>query len=348
MAGRRPPKDALPFAVGRGAVKTYVLEVNGPAEPGEATDRFGALTSAHGLDWAPTEDPTLLLAWEDGASLFVDVLDPRFWLVHTSSAVSRVSGVLKKAMWSSKDVDRCWFSQSFLRQLQSRGEPRWFKSTFSGERLLPAEGVSARRLKVQLEGDGADWLLEFLQSDDRSKYATSLSAVATRLVEPSLGTLDEFATASGRFTARGDSFEMHAGFVGQAVREYGSMVSAVERANGLRFNGSPEEGIRVDGHTVTMAFGRPVVDMGRFLSELFSCREPFRLWGVPTEGRNGWYEAEVVDLHVGAHLRMDIWSEGLRLYLPAGACGNTVFRLLTNLQHHYDATIDEQTVLATT
>lgn len=344
MAGQRAP-NLVPFNVGQGAVKTYVLEVNGPTTVGEAADRFAALVHGTDLQWGPTEDPSILLAWSEGTALFTDVLDPRFWIIHTASAVSRVASVLTKAIWLSRDVDRCWFSQSFLRHLQSRGEPRWFKSFFSGERLLPQDGVPARRLKVQLEGDDADWLLDLLLENERSKHATSLAAIATRIREATLGAVDEFATSSGRFTARGDSFEMHAGFVGQAVREYRSQVESVERAYGLKFEGSSQQGLSVEGRTIAISFGRPVTDMNRFITELFSCREPFRLWGVPAVAGDGWYEVEVVDLHVGFHLRMDVWPGGIRAYLPAGACGNTVFRLLTNLQHHYDATIDDRFAL---
>jgi hypothetical protein len=34
---------------------------------------------------------------------------------------------------------------------------------------------------------------------------------------------------------------------------------------------------------------------------------------------------------------MDITPNALRIYLTRGSCGNTVFRLLANLQHRFDA-----------
>jgi hypothetical protein len=342
MSSARPPAGVVPFDIPKSVVKTYVVEVNGTRTPGDAIERIGELAREFELLWAPTTDPALVLAWRDGMHLFVDTLDARFWLVHTGSPATTVNALLKKAMWSSKDLDRCWFSQAFLRKLQSRGQPRWFKSSFEGDRLLPADGVSARRLKVQLEGDAADELLGLLLDQERYRHATSLSAIATRLSDSALGTLDEFVTASGRFMAAGASFERHVGYVSQAVAEYRSMVENIEARYRFTWGGSEASGTAMHGETLTVAFGRPIPDLGLFLTGLFSCREPFRLWAVPNEVSAGCYEAEVVDLHVGAHMRMDITADGMLVYLPHDACGNTVLRLVTNLQHHFDATIEEE------
>ena len=46
-----------------------------------------------------------------------------------------------------------------------------------------------------------------------------------------------------------------------------------------------------------------------------------------------------MDLHVAQRFRMDISTDQIRVYLPSSACGNTVLRLVTNLQHRYNATI---------
>ena len=88
---------------------------------------------------------------------------------------------------------------------------------------------------------------------------------------------------------------------------------------------------------VEIALTRPITHMDHFLDGLFSCREPFRLWAVPRYVTPSLVEAEVVDLHVGRQFRMDIFTDGLRVYLPSDTCGNTLFRLLANLQHRYDA-----------
>lgn len=68
-------------------------------------------------------------------------------------------------------------------------------------------------------------------------------------------------------------------------------------------------------------------------------REPFRLWGLPQMTGELTAEVEAVDLHVGQQLRFDITSEWMRIYLFAGGCGNSVARLASNLQHHFDGAL---------
>jgi hypothetical protein len=78
--------------------------------------------------------------------------------------------------------------------------------------------------------------------------------------------------------------------------------------------------------------------MERFVTELLAVRRPFRLWGVP-DIVSGVAQVEAVDLHIGQRLRFDIGREWLRVYLERGSCGNTVARLISNLQHHFDGAL---------
>ena len=54
---------------------------------------------------------------------------------------------------------------------------------------------------------------------------------------------------------------------------------------------------------------------------------------------DGVAELEAVDLHVGGLLRVDVGEQWLRVYLPQGGCGNSVVRLVSNLQHRFDASL---------
>jgi hypothetical protein len=339
MAGQGREADRLPFDLRAGEVKSYALEVNfGDGEDG-ALGAVESLAASLGLSMARTEDPALALLWNEAMGLFVDYLDPRFWLIHTAAPAGIVHGKLRSAVWSSRGIDWCWFPWQFLRELQGRGEPRWFKSEFRGDELLPSEGVRARRLRVQLEGDSADELLEQLIADDRYRLSTALSGVALRVRDRQLGVVDEAAHYQGRFVGRGGAFELHLGFMSRAVQAYAEAVRHIERHFALGWDGSEERGFGFEGHVLQIRFGRRIDDLSQFLTGLFSCRDPFRLWAVPRLVNDRFAEAEVVDLHVGQQFRMDISSEWLRVYLSSGVCGNTVVRLVTNLQRRYDASI---------
>lgn len=50
-----------------------------------------------------------------------------------------------------------------------------------------------------------------------------------------------------------------------------------------------------------------------------------------------------VDLHVGRRLVVEIGNDFLRVYLPTEACGNSLLRLYTNLQHTFDSKVQMTT-----
>ncbi len=77
--------------------------------------------------------------------------------------------------------------------------------------------------------------------------------------------------------------------------------------------------------------------MNKLLDKLLSSTKPFRLWGLKRQINKDYYKAVCVDLHTANKLTMEASPEWIRIYLPYGACGNTVLRLLTNIQQYYDS-----------
>ena len=51
----------------------------------------------------------------------------------------------------------------------------------------------------------------------------------------------------------------------------------------------------------------------------------------------GQWEANAVDLHIGNTLRLEMTPRWMRILLGEHTCGNTLARLLANLQHRFDA-----------
>jgi hypothetical protein len=348
MRGSVDSMDDLSLPAGRGNLKTFAVEVNGADDPETALAALADIATERGLVSSSTEDEAIMAVWDSTGSFFVDVLTPRYWLFHTTSSAAWAGKFMRDAIGNSTDLDRCWFPWELLKQvMKTGGRPKWFKSDFLGNDLLPADNVAARRMRMQFEGDDASDVLDILVGTDRLKPATALSQVATEVSGAGLGTNDELVTNAGRFVARGQSFELHVGFVGQAITTYAGLVSRTEDRYGFRWHAEEGVGLRFDGEPVLVELGREIKDMDRFVTGLFAAREPFRLWAVPNFVSDSYVEAEVVDLHVGQHFRMDISPNFLRLFLPASACGNTVLRLVTNLQHRFNATIETEE-LATT
>lgn len=320
------------FRLPGGSLKTYAIEAASIGGPLELLQRAAGATSAQVVG---TRDDTISLLRAGSALFVVDTLDPRFWLLHTTSSARDSHRYLKALVWSQHQIDRCWFTSTFLLSLKRDGDSQWFKSDFEGRHMLPQEGGPARKLRIQLEGVNVDRLYKRLVELDEYRNATALTAIATRL-QGVTGSVHELTHYSGRFVATGNSFHAHATFVAQAIAQYRRVVETVEATCGMGAD-ELDGGYRLTGRPLTIRFDRPIVDMERFLGALFSCREPFRLWALPHEVAEGCWEAEVVDLHIGATFRMLVARTHVTVILPRTTCGNTALRLLTNLQHQFDA-----------
>ena len=54
-------------------------------------------------------------------------------------------------------------------------------------------------------------------------------------------------------------------------------------------------------------------------------------------GSAGYFWVNWIDLHTGGTVDFEIADDMMRAYLRKGGCGNTILRLLANLQMHHDA-----------
>jgi hypothetical protein len=144
----------------------------------------------------------------------------------------------------------------------------------------------------------------------------------------------------------------HAQFVRTVVGRYARLIEAIEaaaltfsprpdtRMTGLVFAPETDDplGAAFSGMPVGSRFSRHITDLGAFCDELFSARAPLRLWGQP-EIMGDSAVVDAVDLHVGQRLSMEIGRDWMRVYLMAGSCGNTVARLVSNLQASFDSAL---------
>ena len=118
-------------------------------------------------------------------------------------------------------------------------------------------------------------------------------------------------------------------------KEYASKIEAIEK-NAIEYERA-EFGYRFNGQPITIILDKEIEDMDSFLKDFFSSRQPFRLWGVRKRLDKNFYRVNSIDLHTGHKLNMEVTPEWIRIYLPKGSCGNTIYRLFTNVQQYYDS-----------
>jgi hypothetical protein len=321
---------ALEFSPAR-PTKTYVVESH-------ATDPLACLSELASARAEPLEDAFLFRVATSEGVLWVDQLDERFWRFHTDAGHSAVYPLLREWVSSRRDLDWMWLPSEHLRHVWSGAVTPRVRTDFRGGSLLGA-GVLARDVRVQLQGDDAEQLLGLIAGIPEYRAALSFEGVQTEVSDPHFGSIREGVNRMGRFAASGDSPELHLQFVSTVVDRYRQLVELCE-AKAIRWRGFDgyDGGGTVSGGPIVIDFSREVDDVGAFADELTSSREPFRLWGVASVSR-GVAEIEAVDLHVGQPLQIDVGRQWMRIYLQEGTCGNTVARLISNLQHRFDGAL---------
>lgn len=313
----------------RDSWKTFVLE----AHPENGAEDF--LRKGFGPDCVePTED-IHLHRLRGEADFVVDHLNDRFWSFHTTQPIREVTPFLRDAVSSQRLLDWMWLPSDHLSGIWENASLQWLATDFRGRRLSPSKNP-VDDLNIRVRGQEAGDVLNYIA--DRYQTAVPHREVGIAVRDDELGWVNEGIDHRGRFVANGDDFSIHQAIVRRVIDRYRDFVEAVEQ-HLLRWEELPQGGARLRGVPIEIEFSRDIPDVGRFAENLFSSREPFRLWGLYDLVGDDLAEVEAVDLHVGQQLRFDITTRWLRVYLYEGGCGNTVARLVSNLQRSFDGAL---------
>ena len=282
----------------------------------------------------------------------MDRLDERFWTFHTIMPSAAAGGWLRERVESRRDTDWMWLPSAHLRYIAPGAVSHRVRTEFDGARLVSSEDA-AQDLRVQLTGSHAEQLLDQIAEMPHYRHAVSFHSIEVVLDDPDLGTLREAVKRSGIFAAHGEDFAHHAQFVRTVIGRYARLVEDIEEL-ALRFSpnsgteGTDETfavesrdlptGASFFGAPIGIRFSRQIADLPRFCEELFSARAPFRLWGRPVLTEESAV-VDAVDLHVGQRLGMEVGRDWMRVYLHAGSCGNTIARMVSNLQASFDSAL---------
>lgn len=330
-----------------GQVKSRLLE----AHPSEASeDGAGHLLEelASGSDLTVEKLDAELWALVGSEDLFfVDALNSRFWLLHSTARADDIEKLLRRHFLPDPKMDSAWLGSEQLRAVE--GAHRWVKSSFTSDLLEPEEDSSEvpRRLKAQVEIESADDFIDLLGNNPAYKAGAVLTAIGTVLREEGFGSAKVIADYKGNFISQGGSFHLVAGMLWRTLDRYEQYVQGLESAFQLGTHVTKEMGLDIDGEIATIRLPRAVDDLDGLVANLFTSREPFRLWAVPRQVSDHQWEANAVDLHVGHAMRLEISREWIRVLLGPHTCGNTLARLVANLQHRFDARIQVPLVAAT-
>ena len=324
-------------------LKAYILESEGGFPPEISSDLMTARMRSTGLD-----DIKILQVSQNEGSLefFLDTSDSRFFILHTNERSDDAGCVVKTLTKDRRHTfDNAWFYSDMLYGFTKRGGNAFngFGVRYVNDTFLPdgADGsdndsTGIDDLSIAVNGSLAHHVVDMFCDKPDIRKTMALDKVRIRRGQDSSDFVQDDVTHNGCFSIkRGRSVQDHLHLVDACREEYSRTIRHVEESSiGVR---TVDERTLVEGTSFDFEFKDPIEDLDLFVDRMFDAAEPFRLWGLKSKIRDGHFKITAVDMHAGAPINFDISSNLMRAYLFRGNCGNTILRLLTNLQIHYDS-----------
>lgn len=339
---------------GHHLLKTYLVEANTPKRNGEALDVvsfFERNTPRGPIDVASTDDQSIfqLHIGRTGVPFFLDTLDRRFWVLHTIAPATDSDKAIRGLILGTRNLDSFWLPTHQMEDWVGRlGVPRVLTTKFAVATGLYQENIPEEEFldeslvfRIGALGDARPRLNAYRESPILAANLALWSASIARRWSDGDQLTTSIVTASGKITARGNSFRLHDEIVNGLRARYATLIEEWEARFQLRWS-ETDGRLTPAGETAIIEFPERLSqrDLGGVISVLFSCAEPFRLSGTPiARSDNGQYVVKAVDLHTNHKVDFEITPGLLRAYLHSDTCGNVLARLVTNLQHYVDARI---------
>jgi hypothetical protein len=370
-------KEELRLERNHSLLKTYLIEAHSATTAthdqlfqiiSKAFVQSGRKKSPTALVVAETEEADLFTVAGNTRtgilSLFIDTTDPRFWMVHAISKSDTSDHAINGILEGSSALDSAWMPIELLKDFMTLGESRGLGLDFDRrfidhvpKRRSSSEPLGARQAgvereknpvdlgdhleyaKLQLWGSGADRILAALAGANLN-HSTTLSKV--RLRNENEEDVEQFALTDvkfdGKVTGRGSSFDTYNNVVLSVRNKYSTVIRDTEDIHQLRWEDGPAP-IR-KGRPFILNLGESgVSNLEHFCARVFSGTDPFRLIALPVRRNANFYTASAIDLHVNQKIDFEITRKFMIAYLPAHACGNTLLRLYTNLQHYFSSDV---------
>lgn len=286
-----------------------------------------------------SEDVDMVILENNNAQYFFDISNTRFWKMHSldyAKNTDKLQNILLKQM----NMDSIWLPSSFMYSTKDKvGD--LYSLGISFKDILKEESTSnierflneSNDLNLQLSKKMADPIISSLLNENFQK----------ELAFNSIGLLtnddDDFIVDTikyhGKFTARGNSFSMHIHNVNNVLDDYINKIVQLEKELPLKYVEN-----KLYGNYAYIKLSKQV-DIFKFIDLLCDGKKPFRLFGTPIASGN-IITINAIDTHVGnfakkLNININTKTNELMVELLENSCGNSIARLITNINLFVDA-----------
>jgi len=348
----------------RALVKAFLLETS---RSNGSRDAISALSSVD-QEIHQVDDALYRVRWsgDEGDWAIIDVQDQRYPILYSAVDSATANRRVDQIIIRSPFLDRGWFPAPMFRtlwQLVLRAYPEHrfsqlvfeYESVYeaSTENYLPSPSQSHKEEGTDGEDENivpwSERRRARIQITERlGKLKTALpqmepaydplqSIVRLRMPAPHRGGHDIYF--DGRFTNRSDSVV--------ALRQTVHLVTDLyRRSTELAEQASWPQSTENVGARQPISLGSPLLvkfsrqldlaTFDRWIASLRRKNNRFRLWGNPILLGPGKVHLYAVDNHLWQPIDLEITQDHLYALLPFGTCGNSIHRLVTNIQRFVD------------
>lgn len=349
----------------RKLVKTYMLETVGHQHGGptpEVAEAFPARVRLHRLD--DTMYRVHDRVDDDQIVGLLEVMDDRHPVLYTTLGAQESDRWVRHVVDRTPALDRLWLSSTILFQLwqyvqRTTPSHRYVRLGFEHEAWY--ETASPDLSDSQLdEGDGSaedDDTGPALIERRRSKVQLTerlgvLQAKLPTLIDlydplhslvqlqmPSGGRGGHLLHYDGKATNRSESFLEHRATVALVLGLYRRVTEHAEERLWVESSDAGLDGYRVKGAPLLIQFSQPLspLTFERFVSLALQRKTSrFRIGGYLTRRGPTKVHLAAIDRHLWQPFLVEATSRQLLAVLPRGTCGNTIHRMVTNVQRLLD------------
>ena len=336
----QPLRDGEEYSRGRPRdLKTYIIE---------SDDRFPKQFECGGVSGEISDtgldDMKILSAfYADGRlEFFLDISDQRFLTLHTNEKSDSVCKIIDALTGDRNHMfDNTWFHSNMLKRFSTRPGNKfkgfgvaYTNSTFSP---TPDEDSDVEDLSLSINGSLAPKVQAIVEAEPGVGRTMAYNTIRILRGQPPDSVQDDVHNNGYFAVKRGRSVQDHLYLVDSCKKEYSKTIHDVESSSiGTR---KIEDKILFGGGSFDFEFKHEIEDIDLFISRMFNSTKPFKLWGLKSKISDDYYKITAVDLHIGSPINFDIAKDMMRVSLFKGSCGNTILRLFTNLQIHFDSNI---------
>lgn len=289
----------------------------------------------------------------------LEVLSSRHLALHSIGHSKSIDKSVRDVVLLTSKLDFAWLAGNYLHFLwealvKEQMKSRFVTFKFETENKFEANSFSFQEDDLEAEDDTNFELLEkrssLLSITERveriDQFLPSLQEIhppfkAIKMLRIPDGTLPggyEFWNW-GKVTYRSPSFRNGRDYLREIVTFYQRVTEIIERrvwfaADTTKLNDG-RDSFSFTGSPILFYFPHPlpIETFHNFIENTFDKNQgPFRLWGNPIRFGERKVHVYGIDMHLWQRIYLELTPKRFLVVLPEGTCGNTIHRLVSNIQ----------------